>query len=125
MASHVLDSTTAINPGTAINASIAQAAVTPVTAPLRDSRTLGRVTSPRVRRLIPPISGYALEKLGHAIEYVTDEYIHEGCQGGFQSPRVEAIQLLMSANREIYYACPIVPSLWERIRRLFAPSVEE
>lgn len=74
------------------------------------------VTAVRGRRRIPPVSGHALEKLGHAIEYLTDEYIHEGCVGGFSGPRVEAIQLLMSLNREIYYECAIVPPLSERIR---------
>ena len=32
-----------------------------------------------------------------------------------RDPRVEAMQLLMAANRQVYYACPLVPSLYQRI----------
>jgi hypothetical protein len=28
---------------------------------------------------------------------------------------VQAIQMLMAANREVYYACPLVPSLYQRV----------
>jgi hypothetical protein len=33
---------------------------------------------------------------------------------------VEAIQLLMAANRQVYFACPLAPSLYQRVAgRLF------
>ena len=67
-------------------------------------------------RRIGPRAGRALEILGHAIEYLTDEYIHRGGQLSAHNAEVEAIQLLMAANREIYFACPEVPSLAERWR---------
>jgi hypothetical protein len=70
-----------------------------------------------VRRRVPPMSGYALEKLGHAIEYLTDEYIHEGCRGGLHSDSIAAIQLLMLLNREVYFECPVIEPLWKRILR--------
>jgi hypothetical protein len=78
-----------------------------------------------VRRRTTPEAGFALEILGHAIEYLADEYVHEAgllpsihIRSG--DPRVEAIQLLMAANRQVYYACPVVPSLSQRvIQRLF------
>jgi hypothetical protein len=79
-----------------------------------------------VRRRTTPEAGFALEVLGHAIEYLTDEYVHEG--GILSSidspdPRVEALRLLMAANREVYYACPLVPSLYQRVvGRLFGGS---
>jgi hypothetical protein len=79
-----------------------------------------------VRRRTTPEAGFALEVLGHAIEYLADEYVHEG---GILSPidspdpRVEALRLLMAANREVYYACPVMPSLYQRVvGRLFGGS---
>jgi hypothetical protein len=75
------------------------------------------------RRRTTPEAGFALEILGHAIEYLADEYAHEaGSLSSIhsQDPRVEAMQLLMAANRQVYYACPLVPSLYKRIvGRLF------
>jgi hypothetical protein len=70
----------------------------------------------RVRRRISPQAGHALEILGHAIEYLTDEYVHEGGTFSAGDPRLEAIQILMSLNRQVYFACPEVPTLRERIR---------
>jgi hypothetical protein len=70
------------------------------------------------RRRISPEAGHALEILGHAIEYLTDEFI---CAGGSLSPhdgQVEAVQLLMSLNREIYFGCPEVPTFGDRFRAL-------
>jgi len=63
------------------------------------------------RRSIDPQTGRALVVLGHALEYLTDEYIHEG--GTFTSNRgqIDAIQLLIRLNREIYMACPEAPTL--------------
>lgn len=69
--------------------------------------------SPRPRR-VDPASGRALELLGHAIEYLTDEFALAGDDDG----RLEAIQLLMALNREIYFSCPLAPTLGERVRAL-------
>jgi hypothetical protein len=73
---------------------------------------------PRYRR-IDPQSGHALEILGHAIEYLTDEYVHAGGSLRANNAQVEAIQLLIMANRAIYFGCPPVPSLGERLRGWF------
>jgi hypothetical protein len=70
------------------------------------------------RRRIPPEAGHALEILGHAIEYLTDEYVHAGRSFSARDGPVEAVQLLMAVNRQIYFACPEVPSLGERWRSL-------
>jgi hypothetical protein len=70
-----------------------------------------------VRRRIDPQSGRALEILGHAIEYLTDEYVHAGGSLCAHNGQLEAMQLLMAANRAIYFACPQVPSFGERLRR--------
>jgi hypothetical protein len=81
-----------------------------------------RVKANRRRQIIPE-AGHALEKLGHAIDYLTDEYIHEGGAFSRNDPQLKAVQTLMAINRDIYLACPEVPTLsdrwhaWFRIRR--------
>jgi hypothetical protein len=74
------------------------------------------------RRRIDRQSGRALEALGHAIEYLSDEFAHSGDSLSAQDGRVLAIQLLMAVNREIYLACPVVPTLGERMRALLRLS---
>ena len=69
-----------------------------------------------VHRRIAPQAGRALEKLGHAIEYLTDEYVHSGAPLAASDPRLDAVQMLMAINREIYFSCPAVPGPVERIR---------
>lgn len=66
------------------------------------------------RRRISPAAGKALEILGHAIEYLTDEFVHEGSDLVKDKGRVEAIQRLMALNRHIYYSCPETPGMGER-----------
>jgi hypothetical protein len=75
------------------------------------------------RRRIDPASGRALEILGHAIEYLTDECVHEGGAAWLRDGRVEAVQLLMALNRQVYCACPEMPTLAERIRSLLHARV--
>ena len=67
------------------------------------------------RRRISPEAGRALEILGHAIEYLTDEFVHAGGYFSTPSPQVEAVQLLMSLNREIYFECPEAPNFYDRL----------
>ena len=75
------------------------------------------------RRRIDRDSGRALEILAHAIEYLADEYVHHGGQLKSSDGQVQAMQLLMAANRSIYTACPEIPTLEERciglLRRLW------
>lgn len=71
-------------------------------------------------RSISPQAGRALEILGHAIEYLTDEYMHER---GFLNPadaRMEAVQMLMRLNREVYFQCPVAPTFSEYCRELLS-----
>jgi hypothetical protein len=70
------------------------------------------------RRRISPEAGHALETLGHAIEYLSDEFVHSGGALTAHDGQVEAVQLLMGINRQIYFDCPVVPSLGERCREL-------
>ncbi|HUX45818.1 MAG TPA: hypothetical protein VMV57_13800 [Terracidiphilus sp.] len=53
------------------------------------------------------------------IEYLADEYIHAGKTFSGQDGELQAIQLLMALNREIYFACPEVPSFRDRCRGWF------
>jgi hypothetical protein len=76
----------------------------------------GAQASVERRRRISPEVGRALEMLGHAIEYLADEYVYEGGQFNIADPRVQAAVMLMERNREIYFSCPEVPSLGERLR---------
>jgi hypothetical protein len=71
------------------------------------------------RRRISRDAGLGLEILGHAIEYLTDEYVHRGTSLSADDPQVQAIQLLMSLNRQIYFECPVIPTFGERVRALF------
>jgi hypothetical protein len=70
------------------------------------------------RRRISPEAGHALEILGHAIEYLSDEYVHAGGSFSAHDGQVEALQLLMAMNRQIYFTCPELPTLGERCRSL-------
>ncbi|MGP8253770.1 MAG: hypothetical protein ACLQHF_17210 [Terracidiphilus sp.] len=68
------------------------------------------------RRRIGTGAGHALEKLGHAIDYLTDEYIHEGGTFNRNDAKLQAVEMLMAINREIYFACPEVPTVGDRWR---------
>lgn len=73
-------------------------------APLRSHR----------RRRIDRESGRALEILSHAIEYLKDEYVYHGGGVASSESEVQAMQLLMAVNREIYTACPEILTMEER-----------
>lgn len=76
------------------------------------------LTASSGRRRITPQAGRALEILGHAIEYLTDEFVHEGKSLSAVNQQIMAIQLLMAVNRQIYYECPVVPTFRERCRAI-------
>jgi hypothetical protein len=71
------------------------------------------------RRRITPQAGHALEILAHAIEYLADESIHERSCASDREGQLEAVQMLMAVNRQIYSECPEVPTFGERCRKLF------
>lgn len=100
------------------------AASTTTGFPATASISVAEVMGARVnrRRKIGPEAGHALEILGHAIEYLTDEFVHEGGTFSAQDGRFEAIQLLMAVNRKIYFDCPEIPSLRERFVALLHPK---
>ncbi|MGB0065408.1 MAG: hypothetical protein WBP85_13250 [Terracidiphilus sp.] len=73
------------------------------------------------RRRISPEAGRAIEILGHAIEYLTDEFVHAGGSFSGPDPQVEAVELLMSLNRKIYFECPEVTGFADRLRAWVHP----
>ena len=68
------------------------------------------------QRRITPQSGRALETLAHAIEYLTDEFVHEGLPYSSKNEQLQAVQLLMALNRQVYFECPELPTFGERYR---------
>ena len=71
------------------------------------------------KRRISPEAGHALELLGHAIEYLTDELVYEGGRLSAHNGQMEAIGLLMARNRAIYFSCPEIPGPGEQWRTFF------
>ena len=73
---------------------------------------------PFVRRRLSPEGGHALEILGHAIEYLADEYANDLADKGplgSADPRVAAIQILKGLNRAVYYSGTEVEPAFDRI----------
>ena len=79
------------------------------------THTVTYVQTDRPRRTTPE-AGHALEKLGHAIDYLADELVEEGCTLSADNGRIQAIQILMALNRQVYFECPVVPTFGERLR---------
>jgi hypothetical protein len=85
--------------------------------PFQQQLAVRKRTGPR--RKITPEAGRALEKLSHALEYLADEFAHGGCEVVRDYGRIQAIQLLASLNRQLYFSCEVVPTFRERVRSLF------
>ena len=80
---------------------------------------------PFVRRALSRESARGLEILGHAIEYLADEYALDLADKGplgNADPRIAAIQTLKSLNRAIYFSGAEVQPVWQRIRQWFLRS---
>jgi len=91
------------------------------------SRIEGRASvqvGSRRRRYISREAGRGLEMLGHAIEYLADEFSLE-CMSRNEDAALDrishlgAIDLLKKLNREVYFSCPVVPTFVERVRSYF------
>ena len=72
--------------------------------------------------------------LSHAIDYLADEFALECMtQPAIDSvnpriglhPRLAAIEILKQRNREIYFSCPEIPTMGERLRACFRKPVLE
>src|ERR1017187_4134898 len=66
-------------------------------------------------------AGRALEMLGHAIEYLSDEYFCGEPSVALERAHLEAVQILMSLNHDVYFACPPVMTLRERWHSFLHP----
>jgi hypothetical protein len=93
---------------------------------------LAQSVAPRARRRLTAEGGRAIEILGHAIEYLADEFAVDTAPKaalGNADPRIEAIQVLKALNRAIYFASPEVEPVLRRIQRWFAgvraPELED
>jgi len=57
-----------------------------------------------MRRVLTREQGCALEMIGHAVDYLNDCYINEGPDHevlDFNSPSMDAVRILISAQREV------------------------
>lgn len=68
------------------------------------------------RHRITPDAGHALEKLAHSIEYLADELVDKSTSLSADNERIQAIQILMALNRQVYFECPLVPTVGEWFR---------
>ena len=90
-----------------------------IEVPAATSATAVSRSRPR-SRIIGSHAGHGLEILGHAIEYLVDEYLQAGGAFCEEDPMLQAILLLMAANREIYFSCPLRPTFFERLRQILS-----
>lgn len=74
------------------------------------------------RRVLSREQGRALETIGHAVDYLTDSYIHEGADHDlidFRSPGMDAVHILVGAQRQIHSSLPFVEPfrlrLWQAL----------
>jgi len=75
-----------------------------------------------LRRKISPEAARALKTLGHAIEYLANEFLQDDAPPVHDNPRLQAVRMLMALNRQIYFECPMEPvalSFRERCREIF------
>ena len=75
--------------------------------------------APFVHRRLSRESAQGLEILGHAIEYLADEYAVDPADKGplgNADPRIAAIQMLKALNRGVYFSGVEVQPVWQRIR---------
>ncbi len=84
---------------------------TEVSAPMTD---VASVSSDRPRH-ISFKAARALEIIGHAIEYLSDESFRDAFSDQENRAHLEALQILMALNRKIYLACPPARTLRERL----------
>jgi hypothetical protein len=108
----------------------AQASLGPTTLLADAAAAISERGNKTRRKRISPQTGRALEILGHAIEYLVDEYAHQNARRGKLSSsadagidgqlegQLEAAHLLMRFSSQIYLSCPEAPTMWERCRSL-------
>jgi hypothetical protein len=83
--------------------------------PFAVSNEVARALPHRRRRITPEV-GRALEKLNHAIEYLTDEYAYQGGSRADSNDHACAVQLLMSLRTQVYLDAPEAHSIGVRCK---------
>jgi hypothetical protein len=71
-----------------------------------------------LRRIISREQGCALEMIGHAVDYLNDCYLHEGAEDeiiDFRGPTMEAIQILISIQRQVLHSLPLTEPFTQRL----------
>ncbi len=73
---------------------------------------------PKLHRVITREEGRALEMIGHAVDYLQDCYLHEGDDReilDFRGPKMDAVRILVSAQRQIHRSLPLAEPLTVRL----------
>lgn len=71
----------------------------------------------RGRRIISREQGCALEMIGHAVDYLNDQYLLQGPDDevlSFESPAMEAVWILIASQRELLRSLPVAEPLRRR-----------
>jgi hypothetical protein len=74
-----------------------------------------RLVARSARRRMGRVEGEALEKLGHAVEYLIDSRMFL-THVPYTDAEEEAVQILMKMNRMVFESCPEVVSMRQRLR---------
>jgi len=72
---------------------------------------------PDQRRFVTFRAWRTLRTLRHAIEYVAEEFLHDSVPPSIHNPRLQAVQLLMELQSDVYADCPEIPRLFELAAR--------
>ena len=86
-------------------------AATPYPDPSRGVVPRGRQP---IRRRLGREQGRALERLGHAVEYLIDSRMFL-TQVPYTAAEEEAVQILMALNRLVFESCPEVVPMRQRV----------
>ena len=78
------------------------------------------VSRSKVRRKLDYPAARGMEVLGHAIDYLSDEFAVECLKTGNLAmkqthPTLVALKLLHQKRREVYEGCPAAPTVGERL----------
>lgn len=84
--------------------------------PFPDTAQVNPLSPGSIRRQkhLPRRSRRAHRILGHAIEYVANEFLHDATPPGPRNSRLQAVQLLMALDRRVCSDAEEVPAFAER-----------
>ncbi len=77
-----------------------------------------RSASTRMVRTMTREQGRAIETIGHAVDYLEDCYLTEGPDDevlDFRSPDMDAVRLLISAQRQLLHSLPLTEPMTLRL----------